>query len=330
MNRCHSLAFLSTFLLLVLLPPPRAVLGSGTKKALSSGVLNRTNLNQTAAMTDTNTQKKPHGKVVALRSKPRPEHIAFNVTDPVAVAQWYCDHLGMKIVRKSPPPSNTHFIADSAGNMSFELYNNPSAPIPHYGSLSHMALHLAFMVEDVKAMRDSLIAAGAKLVEDVTSTSMGDQVLMLRDPWGRAIQFVKRVSPMLKPAGIRPEHLALNVSDPVRMTQWYVDNLGMKVMRKGTPPTYTTFIADGGNHMMMELFHNAAYRMLDLPSIHHLSFHFAFTVGDVRAIRDKLIAAGAKLVEDIRVSGSGDQILMLRDPWGVPIQFIMRAEPMLK
>jgi hypothetical protein len=35
-------------------------------------------------------------------------------------------------------------------------------------------------------------------------------------------------------------------------------------------------------------------------------------------------------VEDIRVSSSGDQILMLRDPWGVPIQFIKRAEPMLK
>ena len=104
----------------------------------------------------------------------------------------------------------------------------------------------------------------------------------------------------------------------------------MKVMRKGGPPTYGTFVADAGKHMMMELYHNTAYPLLDLPSIHHLSFHFAFTVGDVQAIRDKLIVAGAKLVEDIRVSGSGDQILMLRDPWGVPIQFIERAEPMLK
>jgi len=268
--------------------------------------------------------------VVALKSQPRPEHIAFNVSDPAAVAKWYCDHLGMKLVRTSPPPSNTHFIGDPAGNILFELYNNPSAPVPNYDSLSHMALHVAFMVKDVKAIRDSLIAAGAKLVEDITSTPTGDQVLMLRDPWGRAIQFVKRVSPMLKPDGIRPEHLALNVPDPQRMAQWYVKNLGMKVMREGTPPTYGTFIADAGKHIMMEVYYNSSYPLLDSPSMHHLSFHIAFTVDDVQATRDKLVAAGAKLVEDIRVSSSGDQILMLRDPWGVPIQFIKRAEPMLK
>ncbi|MGA9362758.1 MAG: VOC family protein [Bacteroidota bacterium] len=323
----RSMTVLSAFILFLLASNS---LKPADKKALTLEILNRTNLNHTAAMIDTNTQEKPHGKVVALKSKPRPEHIAFNVTDPAAVAKWYCDHLGMKVVRKSPPPSNTHFIGDSAGNMLLELYNNPSAPVPNYASFSHMALHLAFMADDMKAIRDSLIAAGATLVEDTTVTAAGDQVLMLRDPWGRAIQFVKRVSPMLPLTGIRPEHLALNVPDPQRMAKWYVENLGMKVMRKGTPPTNTTFVADAGKHMMMELYHNTEYPMLDLPSIHHLSFHFAFAVDDVQAIRVRLVAAGAKLVEDIRVSGSGDEILMLRDPWGVPIQFIKRAEPMLK
>ena len=323
----RSITILSAFVLLLLIPNSSS---SANKKALMPGGLNRTNLNETVAMTDTNTQKKSHEKVVSLKRKPRPEHIAFNVIDPATVAKWYCDHLGMKVFRKSPPPSNTHFIGDSAGNMLFELYNNSSAPVPSYDSLSHMALHLAFMVDDVKAIRDSLIAAGAKLVEDITVTPTGDQVLMLRDPWGLAIQFVKRISPMLKPTGIRLEHLALNVPDPQSMANWYVRNLGMTVMRKGTPPTYTTFVADAGKHMMMEFYHNTAYPMLDLPSIHHLSFHFAFTVDDVQAIRVRLVAAGAKLVEDVRVSASGDQILMLRDPWGVPVQFIKRAEPMLK
>jgi glyoxylase I family protein len=135
---------------------------------------------------------------------------------------------------------------------------------------------------------------------------------------------------MLAPTGIRLEHLALNVRDPQGMAEWYVKNLGMKVVRKGTAPRYATFVADVGKHMMMELYRNAAYPMLHLPLMHHLSFHIAFTVDDVHAIRDKLVAAGAKIVEDIRVSSSGDQILMLRDPWGVPIQFIERAGPMLK
>jgi catechol 2,3-dioxygenase-like lactoylglutathione lyase family enzyme len=303
--------------------------GNAGKKALTLGVLNSTTRNDNPAMTDTSTQKKSHDPAASLKGKPRPEHIAFNVTDPAAVAKWYCDHLGMKVVRKSPPPSNTHFIGDSAGNMLFELYNNPSAPIPDYGSFSHMAMHLAFMVNDVKSIRDSLLAVGAKLVEDTVITT-GDQVLILRDPWGLAIQFVRRISPMLKPTGIRPEHVALNVPDPPRMAKWYVKNLGLKVVRKGTPPRHATFVADAGNNMMMELYHNSSYPLLDLPSIHHLSFHFAFTVDDVLAIRSALIAAGAKLAEDVRVSSGGDQILMLRDPWGVPLQFIKRAEPMLK
>jgi hypothetical protein len=43
-----------------------------------------------------------------------------------------------------------------------------------------------------------LIKAGAKLAEDIKRTAVGDQILMLRDPWGQPIQFVKRAKPMLK------------------------------------------------------------------------------------------------------------------------------------
>ncbi|RPI03057.1 MAG: hypothetical protein EHM64_12955, partial [Ignavibacteriae bacterium] len=275
-------------------------------------------------------EQKSTDQIVPLKKQLRPEHIAFNVKDPAAVAQWYCDHVGMRIVRKSLPPANTHFIGDTSGYMAFELYNNPNVPVPDYQSISHMALHLAFMVDDVKAERDSLIAAGAKLVEDITVTPSGDQVLMLRDPWGLAIQFVKRVTPMLVPAGIRAEHCALNVADPQRMTNWYCENLGMKVIRKGTPPTYTTFIADAGSHMMFELFINTGFPMMDLSAVNPLSIHFAFVVDDVRGIRNALVAAGATIVDDVNVNAGGDELLMMRDPWGVPLQFIKRGTPMLK
>ena len=33
--------------------------------------------------------------------QPRFEHVAINVTDPVAMADWYCENLGMKIILKS-------------------------------------------------------------------------------------------------------------------------------------------------------------------------------------------------------------------------------------
>lgn len=287
-------------------------------------------LNESAAMMDKSQQKGPGDQIVSRKKQPRPEHIAFNVKDPAAVAKWHTEHLGMKIIRKSPPPANTHFIADSAVDMILELYNNPSVPVPDYAAMSHMSLHLAFMVDDVKAMRDSLLAAGAKLVEDVTTTPSGDQVLMMRDPWGLAIQFVKRVSPMLKPTGLRFEHLAVNVPDPQSMTNWYFENLGMKVIRKGTPPTYTNFFADAGSNMMMEVFNNTNYPLLDPSKLNILSVHFAFVVDDVRSIRNALIAAGATLADELRETSAGDQVLVLRDPWGLPIQFIKRGEAMLK
>jgi catechol 2,3-dioxygenase-like lactoylglutathione lyase family enzyme len=301
---------------------------------------NTIDLNESGLMTSTMKRKKTDDQITELEKKPRAEHIAFNVKDPAAVAQWYCVHLGMMIVRKSPPPANTHFIGDSSGNMMLELYHNADVPVLDFASISHMAMHLAFMVDSIQAMRDSLLAAGATLVEDVNQTPAGDRVLMMRDPWGLAIQFVKRISPMLTPsgvppsgvppAGVRPEHIAFNIPDPQSTANWYCENLGMKVVRSGGSPTYTMFIADAGKHMMMELFHNSAYPMIDWPAVNYLSFHFAFMVEDVRAVRNSLIAAGATLAEDVRVTNTGDEVLMLRDPWGKPIQFLKRGEPMWK
>jgi len=60
-----------------------------------------------------------------------------------------------------------------------------------------------------------------------------------------------------------------------------------------------------------------------------LSLHIAFMVDDGKAICDKLVAAGATVAGDVNITPAGDEIAMLRDPWGVPIQFVKRAEPML-
>lgn len=125
------------------------------------------------------------------------EHVALNVEDPVKMAEWYCKHLQMKVVRKGPAPVNAHFICDAGANMMLEIYRNPPDAVPDYASMDPLLLHLAFMADDVKGLRAKLIAAGAMPVGDVSTTPAGDEIAMLRDPWGLAIQFVKRAEPML-------------------------------------------------------------------------------------------------------------------------------------
>jgi len=134
----------------------------------------------------------------------RLEHVAINVADPIKMAQWYVDNLGMKVLREGPAPINARFLADGGGNMMLELYHNPPDAVPNYAAMDPLLLHVAFMVDDVDAVRQKLIAAGATPVGEVTTTPAGDKLAMMRDPWGLAIQFLHRANPMLPVAQPSP------------------------------------------------------------------------------------------------------------------------------
>jgi catechol 2,3-dioxygenase-like lactoylglutathione lyase family enzyme len=125
------------------------------------------------------------------------EHTAFQVQDPAAVANWYTQNLGFRILRKMETSPFIHFLADAAGRVVLEVYNNPAAPVPDYPKLNPLHLHLAFSTDQLEPTRDTLIKAGATLYEDTITTPAGDKLMMLRDPWGFPIQLCKRVKPML-------------------------------------------------------------------------------------------------------------------------------------
>ena len=125
------------------------------------------------------------------------EHLALQVADPVAMADWYVAHLGCSVARSGGPPLNARFLLDSAGSVMVEIYHNPTVAVPAYSAMSPLLLHLAFLSNDPAADRDRLVRAGATIADDLTTTPAGDQILMLRDPWSLPIQFVKRAHPML-------------------------------------------------------------------------------------------------------------------------------------
>ena len=125
------------------------------------------------------------------------EHFAINVADPVAVARWYCEHLGMRIVRQGEAPVHMHFLADSTGRVVLEIYCNPPDLIPDYPAQHPQVLHIAFAAADVAVERQRLLAAGATPVGDVATTPAGDRLAMLRDPWGFAVQLTQRAQKMV-------------------------------------------------------------------------------------------------------------------------------------
>ena len=169
-----------------------------------AGLLCLAALATAATVTALNERKgdQPQMNARAERNAPqnnriRLEHVALNVADPIKTAQWYVDNLGMKILREGPAPAHARFLADADGNMMLELYRNPPDAVPNYASMDPLVLHVAFMVDDVEAIRSKLLAAGATATDEITTTPAGDKITMLRDPWGLAIQFLHRAQPML-------------------------------------------------------------------------------------------------------------------------------------
>jgi catechol 2,3-dioxygenase-like lactoylglutathione lyase family enzyme len=125
------------------------------------------------------------------------EHVALNVADPVRMASWYEKHLGFETVRKITTPPHTHFLVESGGGVMLEIYCNPADQVPAYPQMNPLLLHVAFVSANPDADKAALLAAGATLVEE-QRLSDGSHLVMMRDPWGLAIQLCKRGTPMLR------------------------------------------------------------------------------------------------------------------------------------
>lgn len=124
------------------------------------------------------------------------EHVALQVEDPAGMARWYVEHLGCTIARVGDAPAFMHFLRDGAGTSMLELYRNPRVAVPDYASMDPMLVHVAFVSTDPAADRDRLVAAGATVADDLVRTPAGDELVMLRDPWGVALQLARRAQPM--------------------------------------------------------------------------------------------------------------------------------------
>ncbi len=124
------------------------------------------------------------------------EHAAFNVEEPVLMARWYVENLGLTVKRRTVDAPYAHFLADDGDTVMLEIYGNKNAPLPDYRNMNPAELHLAFVSTDIVADVQRLRQAGATVVADVHQLGE-DTFAMLRDPWGLPVQLVIRGTRMI-------------------------------------------------------------------------------------------------------------------------------------
>ena len=99
----------------------------------------------------------------------------------------------MKVLRSG---ESVRFLADATGRLIFEFYTNPAEAIPDYAQMHPATMHLAFYVSDVPGAITKLTAAGATIFSGYETAESGDEMAMLRDPWGIPLQLMKRAEPI--------------------------------------------------------------------------------------------------------------------------------------
>lgn len=124
------------------------------------------------------------------------------------------------------------------------------------------------------------------------------------------------------------EHFAFNVEEPVAMTKWYTENLGLVIVRQLKEPPYTAFLSDSSGRIMIEIYKNPPEDVPDYSSMDPLMIHLAFVSEDPAADKTRLEKAGAVTESDEKLD-DGSHLVMLRDPWGFCIQLCKRGNPML-
>ncbi len=128
------------------------------------------------------------------------EHVGIQVQAPLEMAEWYCRNLGFRLLRQQAVSPFTAFLADSSGSVMIEIHYHPEVALPDHAKTDPLILHLAFDVgtETVEAAAERLQADGASLAKPLVVTATGDRLIMLRDPWGLAVQLVKRAERMIR------------------------------------------------------------------------------------------------------------------------------------
>lgn len=120
------------------------------------------------------------------------------------------------------------------------------------------------------------------------------------------------------------EHFAVNVTDIKNVVEWYTNNLGLTIASQQKEPPYMSFLADSTGRVVIEFYHRPDAVITDFTTAHPLTFHVAFVSENAQKDRERLEKERAVFVEELKKE-DGTHIVMLRDPFGMPLQLCQRA-----
>jgi glyoxylase I family protein len=125
---------------------------------------------------------------------------------------------------------------------------------------------------------------------------------------------------------MRFEHFALNVPQPAAQAQWYVQHLGFAIARRREDAPFTHFLADESGRTILELYCNPNATIPNYAAAHPATFHVALVAANAKAESARLQQGGATLFAE-EPQPDGSLLIMLRDPWHVPLQLCQRTTP---
>jgi catechol 2,3-dioxygenase-like lactoylglutathione lyase family enzyme len=120
------------------------------------------------------------------------------------------------------------------------------------------------------------------------------------------------------------EHIGRNVPDACAMGRWYVEHLGMRIVRSQPHSPYIHFLADDEGRVCLEIYTNEKAVIPDYSKMDPLTLGLTFAVEGPAAAAARLKSAGATVLAE-EVGADGAVVVLMRDPWGVPLQLRGRA-----
>lgn len=122
----------------------------------------------------------------------------------------------------------------------------------------------------------------------------------------------------------RLHHIHLRGNDPRRTAQWYIDNLGARLVDESKQPGGVSMVRIDLDGTRISISSPASGQTLPAGSADlHLGLeHFGLEVDDLSAALQRLQQAGAEVLEPVREVASGAKIAFIRAPDNVRIEML--------